>query len=361
VNRKIFRANVFKNVSLFIVFFFITFLIIEIFVRFTFPSWAPRTGVITNFWRFDPAYGWSHVPDTKGYFSSYGFNTNVEINPHGFRQREIPYKRNRMLCRILVVGDSYVWGYGVEQKEIFTSRMEEINPKLEVVNIGVSGYSTDQELLLFRDKGIKYQPDIVILVVSNNDFKDNLLERVYITYNKPVFKVGDNNKLILTNVPVPQRSLMSRSIAYVAARSYILTQLNRILDNSNVLQLIRAQFKEQSKEQPSEARQSLRANYLRKNELIMALLLSEFQKTVSEIGSELLVVFTRGVGRKGYRIADYLDNTGIHFMHLDKIMKENIKELLLEKNFHWNDKGHFKVAQAILEELKRFSLHRVSM
>ena len=42
-----------------------------------------------------------------------------------------------------------------------------------MINAGVSGYSTDQELLWYRNEGIKYETDLVILVIAGNDVGDN--------------------------------------------------------------------------------------------------------------------------------------------------------------------------------------------
>ena len=75
--------------------------------------------------------------------------------------------------RVAVVGDSYVWGFGVEQEEVLTSRMQTLCPHLEVINLGVSGYSTDQEFLLYKERGVLFEPDVVVLVIAPNDFEGN--------------------------------------------------------------------------------------------------------------------------------------------------------------------------------------------
>lgn len=74
-----------------------------------------------------------------------------------------------------MLGDSYVWGFGVQEDDMFTSRMEKQIPNLEIVNLGVSGYSTDQELLLYEDEGRKYKADLAVIVVAVNDFEGNML------------------------------------------------------------------------------------------------------------------------------------------------------------------------------------------
>ena len=144
-------------------------IVLEGAVRVFLPHWAPRTGQITNFWNFDSRYGWAHIPGTSGRFDSYGFNTTIRINANGFRGHEVPYARMDERRRVLVLGDSFVWGFGVNEHEMFTTLLEELVPDLEAVNLGVSGYSTDQELLLYQNEGYKYQADMVVILVVEND------------------------------------------------------------------------------------------------------------------------------------------------------------------------------------------------
>jgi hypothetical protein len=74
-----------------------------------------------------------------------------------------------------LLGDSIVAGLGIRSLDDTISRqMEESLPKtarLEVLNLGVTGYQTLAESELLRTKGVKYAPDLVILVFDDNDFE----------------------------------------------------------------------------------------------------------------------------------------------------------------------------------------------
>ena len=72
---------------------------------------------------------------------------------------------------------------------------------MEVINAGTGGYSTDQELLWFTTEGIKYRPDLTVLLVCYNDVLFNAVDRYWRGY-KPLFRI-DGDTLKLTNVPVP--------------------------------------------------------------------------------------------------------------------------------------------------------------
>ena len=122
-----------------------------------------------RFWKYDSLLGWVHEPGQEGIFETEKFRTAVRINDKGLRDRAHTYERQNDTKRILVLGDSFAWGYGIEESERFSQLLEK-SLGLEVINAGVSGYSTDQELLWYENEGIKYETDqdfSVYLVVLN--------------------------------------------------------------------------------------------------------------------------------------------------------------------------------------------------
>ena len=137
--------------------------------------------------------------------------------------------------RIVVLGDSIVWGYGVEDDEVFTSVLEREDPGVEWINLGVSGYGTDQESLLLEREGMRYKPDIVLAEVCENDFDENVHDQVYHIYPKPLFALRQGS-LLLTNAPVPRVSLLDRLFYRLETGSYLWRLVNsyrisgRILD-----------------------------------------------------------------------------------------------------------------------------------
>lgn len=99
----------------------------------------------------------------------------VQISEQGFRDRFYGEKPPGV-TRILVLGDSYVFGQGCALDETFTKVMERMGKGLEVINAGVGGYGTLNELRLFRKYGLALKPDIVILCFyEGNDLVDNLV------------------------------------------------------------------------------------------------------------------------------------------------------------------------------------------
>ncbi len=102
-----------------------------------------------------------------------------EINAQGFRDaRDYNYEKPIGTLRILALGDSNTLGYEVRQQATFSEIIERDlaakGVKAEVLNTGVSGFSTAEQLAFLENEGLRYRPDIVLLAFYRNDFEDNM-------------------------------------------------------------------------------------------------------------------------------------------------------------------------------------------
>ncbi len=101
-------------------------------------------------------------------FRNREFNTRVTINSQHMRDREYSLSKPSGVKRIAVAGDSYVFGWGVEDHEIFTEILEDRFLKnVEVLNFGVSGYFGNQKLERIKTGAVDYQPDIVLFFTED--------------------------------------------------------------------------------------------------------------------------------------------------------------------------------------------------
>ena len=97
------------------------------------------------------------------------------INSHGLRDVERQYAKPPGTKRIILLGDSVVVGYRIKEIDQLMSRQLERlygGEKVEVLNVAVTGYCTRAEVELLRVQGVKYDPDAVILVFVENDFRN---------------------------------------------------------------------------------------------------------------------------------------------------------------------------------------------
>jgi hypothetical protein len=151
-------------------------------------------------YRYDRDLGWFPLAKSRKTFTG-GRTILVQHNARGFRDIEhVVGKKPRMV----VLGDSFVWGYDVEQPERFTEMLRSQLPEWSIYNLGVSGYGTDQEYLLLRREYAFYRPQIVLLVFCrDNDEDDNISNKRYGAFYKPYFTL-ERGGLTLRGVPVPR-------------------------------------------------------------------------------------------------------------------------------------------------------------
>jgi len=171
-------------------------------------------------YRYDALLGWFPRENSSGFYEG-GVRIRVVHNSRGFRDSEhLPGGRPR----IAFVGDCFVWGYDVEVEDRFTDRLRPLVPGWEIINLGVSGYGTGQELLLLEEHFDDYRPKIVFLVYQQHDNVDNMSNQFY-GYYRPYFEI-ENSRPVLRGVPVP-KSIRYFHAQYRSAfsRSYLVRAL----------------------------------------------------------------------------------------------------------------------------------------
>src|SRR5262245_23141014 len=100
-----------------------------------------------------PLVGYLGKPDFVGRFRRTDFDTVIAHDARGFRRQE--HQKPQCRHRVLTFGDSFTWGWGVSQGEVFTDQMNLMMPTDCVENFGLSGSGTVQELALFQEFGEK--------------------------------------------------------------------------------------------------------------------------------------------------------------------------------------------------------------
>jgi hypothetical protein len=147
-------------------------------------------------YRYDEELGWFPIASSTKNFTG---TRPIQIvhNADGFRDREHGEKNKK---RIVFLGDSFVWGYDVEFGERFTEYLQQRLSDWEIINLGISGYSTDHEFILIQKYFDHYQPEVVFLVVCDNDFKGNSRNIMY-GYYKPYF-VREHQEFSCEGTPV---------------------------------------------------------------------------------------------------------------------------------------------------------------
>ncbi len=159
--------------------------------------------------QMDADLGWRLTAGAVGIHRSSQFTVTYTINSLGFRDEPRDVARAAGVQRILLYGDSQVFGWGIPLKERFSNRLE--SDRRQVWNLAVPGYGLDQEVLSYRRDGKVLRADEVVFCVSGTTL--NRLMRSYIYKKfKPRFRLDTNGDLILE--PIPRTRLGATDLLY---------------------------------------------------------------------------------------------------------------------------------------------------
>lgn len=158
-----------------------------------------KANAFTGADEYHPQLGWKPRPNLID--ARFGGQPPISTNSRGWRgRREFAFDKPAGTRRMVLVGDSFTFGEGEEDGHIFPALLAQVLPKCDVINLGVHGYGTDQQLLVLQNEGVRYHPDIVVVgLFTENTLRNTLSFR---DYAKPKF-VLNGDSLVLTNVPVP--------------------------------------------------------------------------------------------------------------------------------------------------------------
>jgi lysophospholipase L1-like esterase len=117
----------------------------------------------------------------------------VNINSLGLRGPEIEIPKPRITKRLITTGDSSVFGFGVEDKEVFSSIVDSrLGENVEAINGAIPGYSSYQSINLMKLRGLKTEPDLFVIanIWSDNNFDsfvDKDLLAVYTGFEESIW------------------------------------------------------------------------------------------------------------------------------------------------------------------------------
>lgn len=110
-----------------------------------------------------------HYPSRSGRY----YGVEIRTNSLGFRDTERSIQKPLNTRRIIMLGDSFTLGWGVPFDKTFSYQLEAMLNKtgemFQVINMGVGNYNTVMEVELFKLKGLKLNPDVVVLMYYIND------------------------------------------------------------------------------------------------------------------------------------------------------------------------------------------------
>ena len=145
------------------------------------------------------------------------YDVAIRTNSSGMRGlREYPLERAAGVLRVVVLGDSFAFGHGVNDEEVVSARLEErlgqeVPGGAEVLNLAVSGFGEAEELITWRRKAAAYRPDVVVVFYFENDVGNNLVSGL--------FTLGRGGEPVPTGAEfLPGSRLQERLLAFPPTR-----------------------------------------------------------------------------------------------------------------------------------------------
>jgi len=361
--------SVLQNTALLVVASLVALAGIELGLR----IWGPDVLAMGNqfvFFQFDPVLGWDNIPNAQGRFSRAEFSYPVKINSNGMRDAEIKPKAPGEF-RVAVLGDSFAWGVGAAYGERFSEMVEARDPKINVLNFGVSGFSPVQYLFQL-DRVFAFAPDYIVLAFClGNDLIDNVTYNPYYHPKPYVTLSPDGGSFVVKGYPLSDGEDAGAHLIGATSHSRILGMIKLVYDNMHRQKfdgtdLVVDQdllYVPSERLDPGEA-EKVRTIY-KLNELILAAIKEKIEAAAGPGRFAVLLVPTK------YELGQYLRAGSDRNSVGDKVRASlgrlgipvvDGRTVIVESDFwkvdaHWRPAGHAKIGEQLAGFLAGFQAH----
>ncbi|MFN0208092.1 MAG: SGNH/GDSL hydrolase family protein [Planctomycetota bacterium] len=272
----------------------------------------------------DATLGWRYEPNVTICHAAADFNIEVHINSRGERGGEMNNTEPVPRARIVLLGDSLAFGWGVAVENAMATLLEK-QLSAGVRNLAVSGYATDQQYLLLQQKITDIRPAAVVLIACRNDIEEVARDRMY-GKRKPQF-ILENGKLTLASSPGAESFLEGASVLYRSIRKRVWESNARIINKDD-----ETRAKELIKQLIAEMSQLTRLNNANLLVVHEGMEWIETPPPVPHVNHP----------EKYLNVADLLQKAGA------------TARVTFPNDPHWNERGHAVVADAIAARLNDY-------
>jgi hypothetical protein len=289
--------------------------------------------------------GYVNRANARVRFKNREFDTRVAINSRSLRDKEYDYARHGR-NRIVVLGDSFSFGWGVEQEDCVTEILEQRYLRnTDVINMSVPGYNTRQEVDLYREEGTRYDPQLVAVFWFQNDDASDWREMGF------YFRDG---RLYLSRYDGQELSAADRMLKSWMRRSYLFC----------FLEIEWSRWREAKVEHAEERRDAAVKAGRREHRKWTRLerLLGELKHDLDARGAKLLLVNIPESGdyRRNVELGTLAAHLGAEFLDLAPRFQElppgDQEELYYTLDRHWTPKGHRTAALFLADHLRQNGL-----
>lgn len=287
-----------------------------------------------------------HCPDIETHHTTGDYRITIRTNSMGIRSdREFTFAKPDGVFRIAVLGDSFTFGYGVEAEQTYSAllerRLQKRGINAEVLNLGVSGAGTAEELIMLKERGSKFDPDMVVLGYCTNDIKNNTASMLYALNGKG--SIIRKRKEYLPAVKVRDFLYSFAVYRFLAERSHLLYFLRNSL----------SEFLQERQIRKNIARESLSSQ---DEERLTAALLHEIKRTCERQGAMFLLLDIPSASIRSSLPRRFLTTvTDEDIIDLQPTFKKRMKATKLywtRSDGHWTPDGHQIAAELLAQRIE---------
>ena len=320
------------------------FVLLEIFLTTT-ETMQPLTGEV------DKQLGFIYSPDTKFTMFNEGFSLG-RINNHGLIGKDCNKKKTNNTFRIALLGDSYVQGIQLFEKEHFATILENKlnnkgNKKIEVLNFGVSGHNLSDMYCYYQNKVKEFKPDLVLFFICENDLKDKNIQ-IKKTELYPYAEIINDSLTINYDFTKNRKYKIYDNTKYLFSLSFgrLLNKIYINIKTKQTFSILFDKFYEIFKTNTKQTSQKEIINLTRTSKLILL----EFKKENS------IIVYRDTINqsidkiiRNEIAIPIINLNDTLNYLRDNNINPNYWK--VTKKNGHWNHIGHKTIGEFINNRL----------
>lgn len=289
----------------------------------------------------DRDLGWKLEAGKNVNHKTRSFDVRYATNRLGFRDRDrrINDKKAR---RILLYGDSEIFGWGIPEEKRFSNLTEAQRPGLEIWNLAVPGYGLDQQILRYRRDGASLNADEVIFFVSRVT-----LWRIQTGYaydkDKPRFEIERDGNLRLVSIPATKEA--AKSLFYE-----VLTPLYLPYFVDQRLKVLKEALSRVSLPQPQPGNSPTMKSGSPLDDLAKKLLI--LARNTAAIRKHKMRVLAQLPETARKELRDFCALNGIDLLEIvfDSREKEN---LVFKYDPHWNIRANEVIAAQLILQLER--------
>jgi len=288
----------------------------------------------------DTTLGWSLMPGRRLQHHTRYFDVIYDINAMGFRDPPRQIAGTAGTQRVLLFGDSQIFGWGVPLGHRLSDLVEKRVPSVELWNMAVPGYGLDQQVLSYENAAATLNADVVVLFVSGPTLERTRHARIY---RKPkprfVFDADDSVRL----VPVSGRSNSRTGAVYRALSPlylpYFLERQWQILTDPRKL--------------PVTASEKVSARSARTIGPLPLALLQRAKSAATDGGARLAVLSDLPAAATD-QLRNFCEVNGIDFLAIP--FTKTTRDVFGPDEQHWNRRGNALIAERLAAMVSRWSL-----